>query len=134
MRAHIIENCKIINTIEVGSLDFLPNLIDASIGGSIGDTYSNGEFIKPIVEVVSNVPTQVAMWQARDILIKYDLLDDVINFIAAIEDPVERRRAQSKFEFSSTVQRNDPLLNYITTRAGYSKQTVDGWFIEANTL
>lgn len=51
MRAHIIENDIITNTIEVESLDFMPNLIDASLGGSIGDIYdsSTGTFSKPVV-------------------------------------------------------------------------------------
>lgn len=45
MRAHIIEDAIVTNTIEVESLDFLPNLIDASLGGAIGDRYENGEFL-----------------------------------------------------------------------------------------
>lgn len=48
MRAHIIENGIAVNTIEVESLDFMPNLIDASLGGAIGDRYENGEFLPPL--------------------------------------------------------------------------------------
>lgn len=33
MRAHIIENGKVTNTIEVDSLDFMPNLISGETGG-----------------------------------------------------------------------------------------------------
>jgi hypothetical protein len=47
MRAHRIENAVVVNTIEVESLDFLPNLVDGENGGSIGDRYENGQFIKP---------------------------------------------------------------------------------------
>ncbi len=47
MRAHVIENGVVVNTIEVESLDFLPNLVDGESGGSIGDLYENGQFIKP---------------------------------------------------------------------------------------
>ena len=46
MRAHIIENGVIINTIVVESLDFMPNLIEATDGG-IGWTYANGVFTPP---------------------------------------------------------------------------------------
>ena len=46
MRAHVIENGVVVNTIEVESLDFMPGLVDAESGGSIGDRYENGEFIK----------------------------------------------------------------------------------------
>ena len=46
MRAHIIENGVVANTIEVESLDFLPGLVEAA-EGSIGDLYIDGQFVKP---------------------------------------------------------------------------------------
>jgi hypothetical protein len=46
MRAHQIENGVVVNTIEVESLDFMPGLVEAT-GGSIGDRYENGQFVKP---------------------------------------------------------------------------------------
>lgn len=42
MRAHVIENDKIVNTIEVDSLDFMPGLVDASAGGQPGDGWVSG--------------------------------------------------------------------------------------------
>lgn len=47
MRAHIIEGGKVVNTIEVESLDFLPNLIDAALGGKIGDLWDGNAFSAP---------------------------------------------------------------------------------------
>jgi len=47
MKAHIIENNVVINTIEVDSLDFLPNLIEAT-DGSIGWSYVDGVFSPPV--------------------------------------------------------------------------------------
>lgn len=47
MRAHVIENGVVVNTIEVESLDFMPGLVGAENGSSIGDRYENGQFIKP---------------------------------------------------------------------------------------
>jgi hypothetical protein len=44
MRAHVIENGKVINTIEVESLDFMPKLVEATAGG-IGWDYVNGQFV-----------------------------------------------------------------------------------------
>lgn len=75
------------------------------------------------------VPSSIAMWQARDFLIANGLLENVVAVIDAISDPVERRRAQSKFEFSNTVRRDDPLLNYVCIQAGYTTSQVDDWFI-----
>ena len=46
MRAHQVKNGKIINTIEVDSLDFMPNLIEATEGG-IGWSYVDGVLNAP---------------------------------------------------------------------------------------
>ena len=46
MRAHIIENGVVVNTIVVESLDLRPNLVEATAGG-IGWTYANGVFTAP---------------------------------------------------------------------------------------
>jgi hypothetical protein len=46
MRAHKIENGVVVNTIEVESLDVLPNLVEATEGG-IGWAYANGIFTAP---------------------------------------------------------------------------------------
>jgi len=50
MRAHIIENNMIVNTVEVDNLEFMPGLVDASIGGSIGDSYVNGNIIQAVMD------------------------------------------------------------------------------------
>lgn len=46
MKAHIIQDGVVVNTIEVDSLDFMPNLVEAT-DGSIGWTYTNGVFTAP---------------------------------------------------------------------------------------
>lgn len=45
MKAHVIENGKVVNTIEVDSLDFMPGLVAAPEGTGIGWDYVNGQFI-----------------------------------------------------------------------------------------
>lgn len=47
MRAHVIDAGVVVNTIEVESLDFMPNLVSGENGGGIGDTYQDGQFVKP---------------------------------------------------------------------------------------
>lgn len=46
MKAHVIQDGMVINTIVVDSLDFLPNLISAENGG-IGWSYVDGNLIAP---------------------------------------------------------------------------------------
>lgn len=46
MKAHIIENNTVVNTIEVDDLSFLPNLVEAT-EGSIGWSYIDGVFSPP---------------------------------------------------------------------------------------
>ena len=46
MRAHIIENGTVVNTIEVESLDFMPGLIEAT-EGTIGWSYDGEKFTPP---------------------------------------------------------------------------------------
>lgn len=47
MRAHVIQNGKVVNTIEVESLDFMPNLVDAAQGGKICDLWDGVRFSEP---------------------------------------------------------------------------------------
>lgn len=51
MKAHVIENGIIVNTIEVESLDLIPGLVEATEGG-IGWGYSNGIFSAPHVDPI----------------------------------------------------------------------------------
>lgn len=48
MRAHVIENDTVVDTIEVEDLDFMPNLIDGSIGG-IGWVWDGKNLTDPTV-------------------------------------------------------------------------------------
>ena len=54
MKAHIITDGKVTNTIIVDSLDFMPGLVEAT-SGSIGWDYIDGQFVdnRPQPEVVT---------------------------------------------------------------------------------
>jgi len=47
MRAHVIENGIVVNTIIVGSLSVLPNLVSAENGGDIGWRYDGASYVEP---------------------------------------------------------------------------------------
>lgn len=55
MRAHVIENGVVVNTIEVDSLDFMPNLVEAT-EGSIGWLYDGQTFTNPKPPMVVEPP------------------------------------------------------------------------------
>jgi hypothetical protein len=57
MRAHVIENGVVVNTIEVDSLDFMPNLVEAT-EGSIGWLYDGQTFTNPNPPVVGAPPAE----------------------------------------------------------------------------
>lgn len=47
MRAHVIQNGRVVNTIVVHALSDLPGLIDAEQGGRIGDLWDGHNFTTP---------------------------------------------------------------------------------------
>ena len=55
MRAHVITDDKVTNTIIVDSLDFMPGLVEATSGG-IGWDYINGVFVDNQPVAVEPVP------------------------------------------------------------------------------
>lgn len=71
MKAHIIENDVVVNTIEVDSLDFLPNLIEAT-EGSIGWSYANGVFTAPADESTDEDKAALARARRDALLAKSD--------------------------------------------------------------
>ena len=67
MKAHIIENNVVINTIEVESLDFMPNLVEAPEGTGIGWSYVNGAFINqntPVINASDKIKAEIAKLEA----------------------------------------------------------------------
>ena len=59
MRAHVVENGIVTNTIEVESLDLMPNLVEATSGG-IGWHYVDGAFTNPNAETEEERAVRVA--------------------------------------------------------------------------
>ncbi len=68
MKAHVIEDGVVVNTIEVDSLDFMPDLVEATEGG-IGWSHLRGSFTAP-EETVSEEELAVSARNRRDILLR----------------------------------------------------------------
>ena len=128
MKAHIIENGFVVNTIEVDSLDFSPNLIDGSIGG-IGWSYINGQLLPPTpVPTPEPVPPSITPRQARLKLLEVGLLDELEAIITTNSE------WQIEWEYATEVKRDSPLIDAVASQAGLTNEQIDQMFIEASQL
>lgn len=127
MRAHQIENGVVVNTIEVESLDFMPNLIEATEGG-IGWGYSNGVFTAPPAPPTS-VPTSVSPRQIRQALTRANLRTQVETAVAAGDQDLK-----DWWEFATSVERQNEHVIAMGTALGQTTEQLDQLFQLASTL
>ena len=77
MNAHQLDaNGVILNTIVVDSLDTFPDLIDAAIGGQIGDSVVNGVLVPRVAQPI--IPKKVTRRQALSALLISGLTKEMI--------------------------------------------------------
>lgn len=130
MRAHLIENGKVANTIEVESLDFLPGLIDAALGGSIGDSWDGESFTAPVPPAPA-VPQSISPLQGLLALDAAGLADDYERWAGA----PERTFAERAFINRAQVwRRDDPLLQAAIAALGMTAAQGDQLFIMSAAL
>ena len=94
MNAHVIENGVVVNTIFVDSLDCMPNLIDASIGGSSGDSWDGQIFTHPIKPrdikaEIAALEAQITPRRTREAILDLDN-----NWLANKGNEIDALRAQ----------------------------------------
>lgn len=130
MKAHLIENGVVVNTLEVDSLDALPGLVDASMG-SRGDLYADGVFTP--APVVVPVPAAVTMRQARRALRQVGMYEAVNAAIVAMPGDAGVD-ARIDWEFSSEVLRQQPLVLALGPALGLNAAQLDALFVLAETL
>ena len=94
----------------------------------------DGVEILPYVPPPAVIPASVTMRQARLVLLDAGLLDDIDIAIAAILDPIQKRKAQIEWEFSNEVQRYNGVVSYLGPALGLSELQIDQLFINAATL
>lgn len=131
MRAHVVTNGVITNTIEVDSLDAIAGLIAADTG-TIGDSVVDGVIV-PQPEPPAKVPQSVTMRQARLALHAAGLLSSVDAAIASMQEP-QKTAAQIEWEYASAVERNAGLVPAMAAALGMSEADIDDLFIVAATL
>lgn len=134
MRAHVIEGGKVINTIEVESLDFMPGLIDAAQGGKIGDFWNGGGFTTP--EITLAVPVEVTRRQAlQQLRIEGFTEDQIIAKINELLVPqLQKDLALIEFKESQVFERKRPLVSTLGAMLGKDSAGIDAMFIDAAKL
>ena len=125
MRAHIIENNIVVNTIVVESLDIIPGLVDAAAGGQIGDIYNPqaGTFTTPAP--VAPVPDSVTPRQFRLGLKAIGLLAAVQAHIATLAADDDLR---IDWEYASEFKRDYPSVAAMATLLGKTEEDIDNLF------
>lgn len=110
-----------------------PTLLPAQICVSDGVEKIENEWCEKW-KVVDVVPQSVAFWRAQTILEISGLMPQVLQFIDAIADVKMRISAKKKMEYSSTMQRDDPLIDAMIQRGMLTNEAVDAMFIAAERL
>lgn len=130
MRAHIIEGGVVTNTVLVHELG--PGMLDASLGGSIGDSWDGNTFTPP-PPPPPVIPAAVTMRQARLALLGAGLLDDVETAINAMAEPA-KTAARIEWDYSSELQRSHPLVTQLGGALGLDDAALDSLFVTAAGL
>lgn len=132
MRAHQINGAGLIlRTVIVNTLDDMPGLIDASIGGGVGDSVIAGVLVP--APVVVPVPAAVTMRQARLVMHSAGLLGPVLAAIAAMPEPA-KTAATIEWEYSNELQRDHALVTALGAALGLTSSQVDDLFRAAAAL
>lgn len=132
MRAHVIDNGIVVNTVEVAALDVLPGLVAAQGNEGIGWGYDGQYFTAP-TQAPAIVPQEITMRQARLALHEAGLLSNVSTAIASLSEPA-KTKAQIEWEYSNALQRDNPFVTTLGTALGLSSDDIDNLFITASGL
>ncbi|NDG32694.1 hypothetical protein EB118_21795 [bacterium] len=97
---------------------------------------------KPYVDVTRTwipiptmVPENISARQVRLWLIDNNInLNNVVNIINTIEDPVLRQKTLVEWEYAPYVERNHPLIETLGSSLGLTSEQIDQGFITASTL
>jgi len=105
MKAHIIENGIVVNTIVVDDLTFMPNLVDGSVGG-VGWSYADGVFTAPVIVVSDEEKAQQVRSRRDSLLTESDwtqVADAPVDKTAWATYRQSLRDVPSQAEFPTTI-------------------------------
>ena len=132
MRAHIIENGVITNTVVVNNLTDIPNLVAAVGNEGIGWSYDGESFNPPPLSPLQ-IPQEITMRQARLVLLENGLLANVQTAIGSLPEP-SKTKAQIEWDYSNALQRDNSFVAVLGAALGLTDEDVDNLFIEGATM
>lgn len=132
MQAHVIENGLIVNTVEVETLDAIPDLVAAVGNEGIGWLY-DGESFSPPPPTPVQIPQEITMRQARLVLLENGLLADVQTAIGSLPEP-SKTKAQIEWDYSNALQRDNSFVTVLGAALGLTDEDIDNLFIEGATM
>lgn len=125
-------NGVIVNIIVVESLLFSDGLVDAKIGGNIGDSVINGA-VFPKDDAPSYVPQSVPMLNAQLVLIQNGHIAQVNSYIDAM-DGVNGDIARAYWKCSTRVHRHNQIVLTMQGVLELSDSDIDELFIAADAI
>lgn len=132
MRAHVIENGVVVNTVEVDSLDVLQGLVAAQGNEGIGWSFDGHAFTAP-PPPPPVIPQSVTMRQARLALHASGLLASVQPAISALPEP-QRTQAQIEWDYSNGLERGNAFVATLGAALGLNAAGIDALFVQAAQL
>lgn len=81
-----------------------------------------------------SIPQVISLRQAREILIKRGLFEQVHSYIESIEDPTQKAIIINYWEYSTVFERRNPTVLQMSEMLGLSSEQLDELFIEASKL
>ena len=128
MNAHQLDvNGVILNTIVVDDLNIFPRLVDAAIGGKIGDSIINGHVVP--VPAVKAIPMVVSPRQIRQAMTKANLRLRVENAVAASDQDT-----MDWYEFATEFRRDSPVVAMLAAALQVTDEQLDDLWILADSL
>lgn len=125
MRAHIVIDGVIVNTVVVEVLADIPGAIDADLlGGSIGDLYSGGVVTKAPIPPAP-VPEVVSKFQAKASLLNAGYLETVEGIMADAGTPMIARLAWTE---AQEFRRDSPTVAMMAAALSLTSEQVDDMF------
>lgn len=110
-------------------------------GEEIAYTISNDETLEEVTseELVAlglkvEVPQEISLRQARELMIRRGMFDSVEATINGIEDSVQQAIVRNYLEYATKFYRDNALLIQLGTALGMTSDDLDNFFIEASVL